>query len=68
MYQPKYIQNPRWWLCESYCIAFIKYMIAGKSLLDYTNVSSPNSNKKNDMIICNYFKEKYGKRKRKPWL
>ena len=43
-------------------------MIAGKSLLDYTNVSSPNSNKKNDMIICNYFKEKYGKRKRKPWL
>ena len=26
-----------------HCIAFIEYMIAGKTLLDYTNLFSPNS-------------------------
>ena len=25
-----------------YCIAFIEYLIAGKSLLDYINLFSPN--------------------------
>ena len=44
-----------------YCIAFIEYMIAGKTLLDYTNLFSPNDYKKNDKIIYNYFKDKYGK-------
>ena len=40
-------------------------MIAGKSLLDYTNLFSPNDSKKNGKIICKYFKDKYGKRERK---
>ena len=36
-------------------------MIAGKTLLDYTNFFSPNDFKKNDMIIHKYFKDKRGK-------
>ena len=36
-------------------------MIAGKSLLDYTNFFSPNDFKKSDMIIHEYFKDKHGK-------
>ena len=33
-------------MCKFYCIAFIKYMVAGKTLLDYTNLFSPNNHKK----------------------
>ena len=33
-----------------YCIAFIGCMVAGKRLLDYTNLFSPNDYKKNDKI------------------
>ena len=40
-------------------------MIAGKTLLDYTNLFSPYNYKNNDKIIYKYFKEKYGKKKRK---
>ena len=29
-------------ICGFYCIAFIQYMLAGKTLLDYTSLSSPN--------------------------
>ena len=49
-------------MCGFYCIAFIEYMLAGKTLLDYTNLFSPNDYKKNDKIIYNYFKNKYGRR------
>ena len=45
-------------MCRFYCIAFIEYMVAGKSLLDYTNLFSPNDYKKNDKIIYKYFKDK----------
>ena len=38
-------------ICEFYCIAFIEYMVAGKTLLDYTNLFSSNDYKKNDKII-----------------
>ena len=41
-------------------------MIAGKTLLDYTNLFSPNDYQKNDAIIYTYLKDKYGKRKCKP--
>ena len=44
--------------CGFYCIAFIGYMLAGKTLLDYTNLFSPNDYKKNDKIIYVYFKDK----------
>ena len=42
-------------------IAFIEYMLAGKTLLDYTNFFSLNDYKKNDKIIYKYFEEKYVK-------
>ena len=32
--------------CELYCIAFIKYMIEGRTLLDYTNLFSLNYHNK----------------------
>ena len=41
-------------------------MIAGKTFLDYINLSSPNDYKKNDKMIYKYFKDKYYKRKHKP--
>ena len=50
-------------MCGFYCIAFMEYMLAGKTLLDHTNLLyySPNYYKKNDLIIYKYFKDKYAK-------
>ena len=42
-------------------IAFVEYMIAGKTLLDYRNLFSLNDYKRNGKIIYKYFKDKYGK-------
>ena len=52
------IQDNESILCGFYCITFIEYMLAGKTLLDYTNLFSSNDYKKNDKIICKYFKDK----------
>ena len=49
-------------MCRFYCITFIEYILAGKTLLDYTNLFSPNDCKKNGKIIYKYFKDKYGRR------
>ena len=38
-----------------FCIGFIDFMLKGKSLLEYTNLLSPNEYKKNDNIISKYF-------------
>ena len=38
-----------------FCIGFIYFMLKGKSLLDYTNLSSPNNYEKNDKIILKCF-------------
>ena len=38
-------------MCGFYCIAFIEYMLGQKTLLDYSNLFSPNDYKKNDKII-----------------
>ena len=48
-------------MCGFYCITFIDYMLAGKTLLDYTNLFSPNDYEKNDKIIYKYFTDKYVK-------
>ena len=37
------------------CIGFIYFMLAGKTLTDFTNLFSPNDFKKNDDIILKYF-------------
>ena len=43
-------------MCGYFCIEFINYMLKGKTLLDYTNLFSPNDFKKNDRIIKRIFK------------
>ena len=43
-------------MCGYFCIEFINYMLKGKTLLDYTNLFSPNDFKKNDEIIKRIFK------------
>ena len=42
-------------MCGYFCIGFIDFMLAGKTLTEYTNLCSPNNFKKNDDIILNYF-------------
>ena len=49
-------------MCWFYCIAFTEYMPVGKALLGYTNLFSLNDYRKNDKIICKYFKDKYGRK------
>ena len=44
-------------MCGYFCIEFINYMLKGKTLLDYTNLFSPNHFKKNDQIIKRIFKK-----------
>ena len=39
-----------------FCIEFIDFMLAGKTLIDYTNLFSPHDFNKNDSIILGYFK------------
>ena len=46
-------------MCGFYCIAFIEYILEGKTLLDYTTLFSPNIYKKNDNIIYKYYKDKH---------
>ena len=38
-------------ICGFYCIAFIEYLLVGKTFLDYTNLFSPNDYNKNNEII-----------------
>ena len=42
-------------MCGYFCIGFIGFMLAGKTLTEHTNLFSPNNFKKNDDIILNYF-------------
>ena len=43
-------------MCGYFCIEFINYMLKGKTLLDYTNLFSPNDFKENDQVIKRIFK------------
>ena len=40
------------------CVDYI-LLLPGKTLSNYTNLFSPNEYKKNDKIICKYFKAKH---------
>ena len=42
-------------MCGYFCIVFTDFMLAAKTLTEYTNLFSPNNFKKNDYIILNYF-------------
>ena len=43
-------------MCGYLCIEFINYMLKGKTLLDYTNLFSPNDFKNNNQVIKRIFK------------
>ena len=42
-------------MCGYFCVGFINFMLKGKSLLEYTNLFSPNDYEKDDKIIWKYF-------------
>ena len=42
-------------MCRYFCIGFVGFMLAGKTLTEFANLFSPNNFKKNDDIILNYF-------------
>ena len=42
-------------MCGYFCIGFVNFMLAGKSLTDFTNLFSTNHFNKNDDIILKYF-------------
>ena len=42
-------------MCRWFCIGFIGFMLRGKSLLNDTNLFSPNEYEKKDKIILKYF-------------
>ena len=44
-------------ICGDFCIGFIDFMFANKTLTDYTNFFSPYDFNKNDSIIPSYFKD-----------
>ena len=43
-------------ICGYFCIGFIDFMLKEKSLLEYTDLFSPNDYEKNDKIIPKYFR------------
>ena len=42
-------------MCGYFCLGFIDFMLAGKTLTEYTNLFSPNKFKESGSIIVNYF-------------
>ena len=42
-------------MCGYFCIRFYDFMLPSKTLIDFTNLFSPNDFKKNDKIILKYF-------------
>ena len=48
-------------MCGYFCIGFIDFMLAGKTLTDYTALFSPHDFNKNDQIILSYFKDAWNR-------
>ena len=44
-------------MCGYFCIALIDFMLAGKKLIDCTDLFSPYDFNKNESIILSYFKD-----------
>ena len=51
----RYMQTIHDSMCRYFCVRFINFMLKGKSLLDYTNLFSPNKYEKNAEKILKYF-------------
>ena len=43
-------------ICGYFCIEFTGFMLAGKTLTDYTSLFSPYDFDKNDNVILSFFK------------
>ena len=43
-------------MCGYFCIGFIDFMLAGKTLIDYTSLFLYYNFEKNDGIVLSYFK------------
>ena len=43
-------------ICGYFCIGFIDFMLAGKTLIDYTSLFLPCDLERNDNIILSYIK------------
>ena len=43
-------------MCRYFCIGYVDFMFAGKTLIDYTSLYSPYDLEENDIIILDYFK------------
>ena len=49
-------------LCADFIVSLLENIcLLEKTLLDYTNLFSPNDHKKNDKIVYKYFNNKYFK-------
>ena len=48
-------------MCGYFCIGFIDFMLAGKTLTHYTIFFSPYDFNKNDSIILSYFKHAWNR-------
>ena len=44
-------------ICGYFCMGFIDFMLARKTLIDYTTLFSPHDLDKNDQIILSYFED-----------
>ena len=48
-------------MCGYFCIGFIDFMLAEKTLIEFTNLFSPNNFKRNDDIVLKYFMRNFSK-------
>ena len=48
-------------MCGYVCVGFIDFILADKTLIDYTNLFSPHDFDKNDQIILSYFKDAWNR-------
>ena len=44
-------------MCGYFCIGFIRFMLAGEKLTDFTNIFPPHDFEKNYNIVLRYFKD-----------
>ena len=42
-------------MCRYFCVGFIDFLLKCRSLLEYTNLFSPNDYKKSDKMILRFF-------------
>ena len=54
-------------MCVYFCIGFIHFIFAWKSLIDFTSLFSPYDFKKYDKIILNYFKQVVKIKRKNNW-